>query len=152
MSTKTLKLKIVTPERLVFEEMVKQVTLPTKEGVIGVLPGHVALVATLASGEVVADLPALGGNEDPVPFALTGGFVEVKQVDGVTEVAVLADYAEPVSEIEKNIEAARAKAEKLAKEQKNKEDVDFEHFESELERSITRVKIADKWRNKKYRM
>jgi F-type H+-transporting ATPase subunit epsilon len=153
MSIKLLKLKIVTPERLVFEEMVKQVTLPTKEGVIGVLPGHVALVATLASGEVVADLPASGGEGgDPAPFALTGGFVEVKQVDGVTEVAVLADYAKHVGEIEKNIEAARAKAEKLAKEQKNKEDVDFEHFESELERSITRVKIADKWRNKKYRM
>jgi len=29
--------------------------------------------------------------------------------------------------------------------------VDFEHFESELERSLTRVKIADKWRTKKYR-
>jgi hypothetical protein len=29
--------------------------------------------------------------------------------------------------------------------------VDFEHFASELERSLTRVKIADKWRTKKYR-
>lgn len=27
-------------------------------------------------------------------------------------------------------------------------DVDFEHFEAELERSLTRVKIADKWRKK----
>jgi len=33
----------------------------------------------------------------------------------------------------------------------NKELVDFEHFAAELERSLTRVKIADKWRTKKYR-
>jgi len=33
----------------------------------------------------------------------------------------------------------------------DKDAVDFEHFEAELERSLTRVKIADKWRNKKYR-
>jgi F0F1-type ATP synthase epsilon subunit len=87
-----------------------------------------------------------------VPFALAGGFVEVKQIGHETEVAVLADYAEHVGDIEKNIEAAREKAEKLSKENKNKEDVDFEHFESELERSLTRVKIADKWRNRKYRI
>jgi hypothetical protein len=33
----------------------------------------------------------------------------------------------------------------------NKEHVDYEHFEAELERSLTRVKIADKWRTRKYR-
>jgi F-type H+-transporting ATPase subunit epsilon len=148
--SKLLKLKIVTPERLVFEEMVKQVTLPSKDGVITILPGHVALVASLKSGDIVA-LPASGGNDEPVPFALTGGFVEVKQENGETVVAVLADYAEHVSDIEKGIEDARARAEKLSKETRNKEDVDFEHFEAELERSLNRVKIADKWRSKKYR-
>lgn len=145
MSTKTLKLKIVTPERLVFEEMVKQVTLPTKDGVLTILPNHIPLVASLKSGDIVAE------TDEPVPFALTGGFVEVKQENGETVVAVLADYAEHVGDIEKGIEDARARAEKLSKETKNKEDVDFEHFEAELERSLNRVKIADKWRNKKYR-
>jgi F0F1-type ATP synthase epsilon subunit len=72
-------------------------------------------------------------------------------VDGVTEVAVLADYAEHVGDIEKSIEEARVKAEKLSKERKNAQDVDFEHFEAELERSLNKVKIADKWRTKKYK-
>jgi F-type H+-transporting ATPase subunit epsilon len=146
MSNKFLKLKIVTPEKLVFEENVSQVTLPTKEGIITVLPDHIPLVASLTSGDIVA-----GATDEPVPFALDGGFVEVKKVDGVTEVAVLADYAEHVGDIEKSIEEARVKAEKLSKERKNAQDVDFEHFEAELERSLNKVKIADKWRTKKYK-
>jgi F0F1-type ATP synthase epsilon subunit len=85
-------------------------------------------------------------------MAVSGGFVEVKQVDGVTEVAVLADFAEHVKDMtEEAIKQAESRAEELKKMADNKEVVDFEHFASELERSLTRVKIADKWRTKKYR-
>lgn len=147
MSTKKLKLKIVTPERLMLEEMVDHVTLPTTEGEVTILPDHIPMIAGLASGDVVA----LSTGEH-VPMAVSGGFVEVKQVDGVTEVAVLADFAEHVKDItEESIKQAEARAEELKKMADNKEVVDFEHFASELERSLTRVKIADKWRTKKYR-
>ncbi len=146
--SKQLKLKIVTPERLVLEEMVSQVTLPTTEGEITVLPDHIPLIAGLASGDVVAF-----SNNEPVPMAVVGGFVEVKKSEnGLTEVAVLADFAEHVSELsDAAIEKAKARAEELKKQMENKDHVDFEHFEAELERSLTRVKIADKWRTKKYR-
>jgi len=71
---------------------------------------------------------------------------------GVTEVAVLADFAEHMSELSDTaIEKAKARAEELKKQKDNNEIVDFEHFEAELERSLTRVKIADKWRTRKYR-
>ena len=148
MPTKKLKLKIVTPERLVLEEMVEQVSLPTTLGEITVLPDHIPLVAGLKSGDVVAFT-----NGEHVPMAVVGGFVEIKKnEEGHTEVAVLADFAEHVSEIsEEKIEEAKRKAEELKKKLENKELVDFEHFEAELERSLTRVKIADKWRTKKYR-
>jgi F0F1-type ATP synthase epsilon subunit len=64
----------------------------------------------------------------------------------------LADFAEHLSELsDAVIEKAKARAEELKKLMENKEHVDFEHFEAELERSLTRVKIADKWRTKKYR-
>ena len=146
--SKQLKLKIVTPERLVLEEMVDQVSLPTTLGEITVLPDHVPLISGLASGDVVAY-----ANGEHVPMAVVGGFVEVKQNgNGITEVAVLADFAEHVSEISNEaITKAKTRAEELKKQMENKEVVDFEHFEAELERSLTRVKIADKWRNKKYR-
>jgi len=148
MSTKQLKLKIVTPERLVLEEMVGQVSIPTTEGEITVLPDHIPIVIGLKSGDIVAQT-----NGENIPMAVSGGFVEVKKNgNNLTEVAVLADFAEHISEIsDAKIAEAKAKAEDLRQKMENKELVDFEHFEAELERSLTRVKIADKWRTKKYR-
>lgn len=146
--SKQLKLKIVTPEKLILEEMVDSVTLPTTEGEITILPEHIPLISTLSSGDIVA---RSGGEE--IPMAVVGGFIETKSNEkGETEVAILADFAEHVGELsEEAIEKARARAEELRKQAENKEVVDFEHFESELERALTRVKIADKWRTKKYR-
>ena len=146
--SKQLKLKIVTPEKLILEEMVDQVSLPTTLGEITVLPEHIPLITGLASGDVVAFT-----NGEHVPMAVVGGFVEVKQNGkGETEVAVLADFAEHVGELSDiAIEKAKARAEELKKLMENKEHVDFEHFEAELERSLNRIKIADKWRTRKYR-
>ena len=146
--SKLLKLKIVTPEKLILEELVEAVTIPTKEGEITILANHIPLIAPLASGDIVSQV-----NGEYIPVAVVGGFVEVKSNDeGVTEVAILADFAEHISEIsDEVIEKAKAKSEELKKQALNKEVVDFEHFEGELERSLTRVKIADKWKNKKYR-
>jgi F-type H+-transporting ATPase subunit epsilon len=144
---KQLKLKIVTPERLLFEEQIDQVSLPTVLGEITILPDHIALITELTSGDVVAF-----NKGEHIPFAVVGGFLEVKKIDGVTEVVVLADFAEHVSELStEKMEQAKQKAEELKKQMINKEMVDFEHFEAELERSLTRVKIADKWRTRKYR-
>lgn len=146
--SKQLKLKIITPERIVLEEMVDQVSLPTTLGEITVLPNHIPLITGLSSGDIVASV-----NGEYIPMAVVGGFLEIKQdEDNLTVVAVLADFAEHISELsDDKIEKAKTRAEELKKQVKNKEDVDYEHFEAELERSLTRVKIADKWRTKKYK-
>jgi F-type H+-transporting ATPase subunit epsilon len=151
--SKQLQLKIVTPEKLILEELVDSVTIPTTEGEITILPDHIPLVATLASGDIVAI-----SNGEHIPMAVVGGFIETKksaragEENDITEVTVLADFAEHVSLItEEEIEKAKAKAEELRKKAENNEIVDFEHFESELERSLNRIKIADKWRTRKYR-
>jgi|SRR3989344_1296290 len=148
MESKKLKLKIVTPERLILEEDVDQVTFPSTEGELTILPDHIPLIAGLASGDVVAVT-----NGEHLPWAVVGGFVEVKKDENEqTTVAVLADFAEHVSELSDTaIEKAKARAEELRKQMENKEVVDYEHFASELERSLTRVRIADKWKSKKYR-
>ena len=147
MSNKQLQLKIVTPERLILEEMVDGVTLPTTEGEITILPDHIPLIAGLASGDLVAIV-----NGEHVPMAVVGGFIEVKKEHDLTIVAVLADFAEPVADLtEDAIAKAIARAEELRIQAENKQVVDFEHFASELERNLTRVKIADKWRTRKYR-
>lgn len=146
--SKQLKLKIITPERLVLEEVADQVSIPTILGEITVLPNHIPLVVELAKGDVVSYI-----NKEPKPYAVVGGFIDVKKnEDGITEVAILADFAEHVSALsEDKIREAKERAEQLKKEMENKTIVDFEYFQSELERSLTRVKIADKWKSKKYR-
>lgn len=148
MANKKLKLKIVTPEKLVLEEYVDQVSLPAKEGEITVLPSHIPLITSLQSGDVVAVV-----NGEYVPMAVAGGFVEIKTGDdGLTEVAVLADFAEHVGDItDEAIEKARTRSEELRKQMENKDHVDFEHFEAELERSLTRARVGDKWKTRKYR-
>lgn len=151
---KKLQLKIVTPEKLILDELVDQVSLPTPSGEITILPDHIPLISALTSGDIVAV-----NDGEYIPMAIVGGFVELKKSDsgtgksdGLTTVVVLADFAEHVSTItDAEIEKAKARAEVLRKQAENKEVVDFEHFESELERSLTRVKIADKWRSRKYR-
>ena len=63
---KKIKLKIITPERLVLEEVVDQVTLPGSEGEITILPDHIPLVTGIASGDVVAMVDGEG-----VPIAVS---------------------------------------------------------------------------------
>lgn len=149
--SKQLKLKIVTPEKLILEELVDSVTIPTTEGEITILPDHIPLVATIASGDIVAIKDG-----EHIPMEVVGGFVETKKItegeNNLTEVTILADFAEHVSLVtEAEIEKAKARAEELKKQAENNEIVDFEHFEGELERSLNRIKIADKWRTRKYR-
>lgn len=158
MSTKQIKLKIVTPEKLILEDMVDQVVVPTTEGEITILPMHIPLIAPLASGDIVAM-----ASGEYIPMAVVGGFLEVKSnlvvglpsgspTTQITEVVVLADFAEHVADMsDDKIAEAKARAEELRKLSENKDHVDFEHFEAELGRSLTRVKIADKWKTKKYR-
>jgi len=145
--SKKIQLKIVTPEKLILEELVDSVTVPTTEGEITILPDHIPLIASISSGDIVAI-----SNNEHIPMEIVGGFIETKKEDNLTTVTILADFAEHVSLIaESEIEKAKIKAEQLKKQAENNEVVDFEHFATELERSLNRIKIADKWRTRKYR-
>ena len=46
-----MKFKIATPERIVLDEEVESVSLPTEMGEITVLPHHIPLIANLVAGE-----------------------------------------------------------------------------------------------------
>ena len=139
-----LKLKIITPEKLILEDTVDQVSLPTLDGEITILPNHIPLVTALAAGEILAKK-----HGEAIPMLVVGGFVEIRD----NEVAILADFAEHVNDITAAVEAkARARADELRSLQKKVSNVDFETYATELERSLTQVRIADKWRGKKYRI
>ncbi len=143
--SKKLELKIITPEKLILKEQVESVTIPTTEGEITILPDHISIIATLASGDIVAYTEG-----EYIPMAVVGGFLEVKKEKNKTLVIILADFAENISLItDEVIKKAKIKAQELRKQYLNKEMIDIDRFE--YERIITRIKISDKWRKKKYR-
>jgi len=47
-----LEFELVTPERLIFSEMVEMVVVPGTEGNFGVLPGHAPLISTIRPGMI----------------------------------------------------------------------------------------------------
>lgn len=144
---KHITLKIITPEKLVFEEIVEQVTMPTESGEITILPGHIPLVTVLSKGDIVAKI-----NGEDSPLVAVGGFAKIDTTEKGTEVVILADFAEHVSFInESEIEKAKNRAAELQKQFENQEIVDFEHFETELARSLTRASIGEKWKVRKYK-
>jgi len=70
---KTLKLLVVTPEKVVLEEVVDFVALPLLDGELGVLPGHQPIVGRLSHGELRLRAGAVSR-----AYFVDGGFVQVK--------------------------------------------------------------------------
>jgi F-type H+-transporting ATPase subunit epsilon len=87
----TLELEIATPERELVREQVDQVQLPGKNGYLGILPGHAALVGILGIGVL-----SYVRNGETRYMAVHQGFVEVAD----DHVRVLADTAERAEEID----------------------------------------------------
>ena len=53
-----VEFELVTPERLLFSEMVEMVVVPGTEGNFGVLPGHAPLISTIRPGMIAAPCPS----------------------------------------------------------------------------------------------
>ena len=131
-----IKFKIVTPERTVFEDEIDQVTLPTQEGEITVLPNHIPLISVLQAGELVAKK---GGEE--IAMAVSGGMVEVRS----NEITILADTAERAEEIDvKRAEEAKERAEKLKEERIQTDEAQYATAAAILEKNLARIKVARK--------
>ena len=74
-----LRVRLVTPERVLFEETANAVELPAKNGYMEVLYGHAPLLAELGAGEVRVHLgPGLESSApDTQRYNVSWGFVEV---------------------------------------------------------------------------
>lgn len=132
-----LHFEIVTPERVVLKEEVQQVTLPTRDGEITVLPKHVSLVSVLKAG--VLEIKNAEGVIETM--AVSGGFVEVLP----DKVVVLADAAERASEIdEAAAEEARKRAEALMSEQAEAHDV--ANIEAILAHELARIAAVKRYK------
>lgn len=106
MAGQPLKLQIVTPERMVFDQEVAALRFPLFDGDFGVLPGHAPVIGRLGFGE----LKITGVDQSETSLFLDGGFVQIRG----QLVTLLTQRAVPVKELsiaaaQQAFEAAQAK-------------------------------------------
>jgi F-type H+-transporting ATPase subunit epsilon len=130
-----IRLRVVTPSRLVLDEEVDEVTAPGELGEFGVLPNHISFLSTLVPGEMTYKQ-----GTTKTTLAVSGGYAEI--LDNV--MTVLAPAAEFPAEID-TARAQRAKehAETLMTEV-NREDNDWEMAEAAYRRAAVRLLVASK--------
>jgi len=68
----TLHLKVITPRQLLVEAEIDEVTLPSLEGYLGILPGHRALLVALGKGALT-----YRAGRDEESFSIDGGYADI---------------------------------------------------------------------------
>lgn len=130
---KTLKVSIVTPDSTVYDSNVEMVSTKAQSGELGILPGHIPMVAPLQIGAV-----RLKNGNNTELVAVSGGFLEVRP----EQVTILAQSAEK----EESIDIERAKEAKSRAEsriQSNQADIDQVRAELALRRAVNRINVYE---------
>ena len=131
-----LHLKIVTPEKLIFDEEVSQVNVSTEQGQIGILPNHANLMAKLEPGELVIKK---GGKVDTL--AVGDGFLQISN----NQLTIMTDLAVNESDIdEKAVEEAKKRAESALSQTLS--DEEYAETLANLEKSLAQLKIKRRHR------
>lgn len=127
-------LKIITPERIFYENQVLMVEFNTTEGEIGVYKRHVPTTVIISPG--ILTITEEDGQKEA---ALHSGFAEILQ----NEVVIMAEVIEWPHEIDvSRAEAARARAqERLSS---KTPETDLLRAETALQRALARINVIDK--------
>ncbi len=138
----SIKLDIVTAERVVYSDDVDAVVAPGIEGQLGILPHHAPLMTMLQPGELRV---RKGGEE--LSLAISGGFLEVRP----DRIIILADAAERAEEIDvARAEEAKRRAEGRLHERRVP-GIDEAQTEATLRRALVRLKVAEMRRKRRPR-
>jgi F-type H+-transporting ATPase subunit epsilon len=136
--TNQLRVRLVTPERVLFEQTADSVDLPSKTGYLEVLYGHAPLVAELGAGDVIVHGGASGDETAKADsrYNVSWGFAEVLP-DRVT---ILASDALKPEEI--NVERAEQQLDRGTKLWKEAGDSEHNYTEALRVISEAEAKIA----------
>ncbi len=135
MYEKAFQLEIITPTKIVFKDEATSLTAPGVMGSFQILCDHAPFLSTLKVGE----MKVKNKNGDDARYAVSGGFVEVKQ----NHVAVLADSAENAPDIDVDrAQGSKARAEERLRARQEK--IDFERAHGSLARALNRLRISQK--------
>jgi F-type H+-transporting ATPase subunit epsilon len=135
-----IRLRLVTPSRLLLDEEVDEVTAPGALGEFGVLPNHISFLSLLEPGEMSYKQGATRHY-----LAISGGYAEVL----ANVMTVLAPAAEFAGEIDTH-RAQRAKetAEKSMGELLDRENKEFSAAAAAQQRAQARLQVAGKQANR----
>lgn len=129
----TLRLRVMTPDKTIFDEAVGFVLLRTSRGDMGVLPGHEPYAALLAHGQARAYV----GKEEVAAFEIHGGFAVIE--DG--KVSILTGLAGPPEEMEAllaGMEQARAQR----REREDAANLEMRRAEEALRRALVHTEVS----------
>ena len=129
----SLTLQIVTPEARVYNDTAETVVIPTVNGEIGILPGHIPLLSQVADGELRAT------KDGRTQFlAVAGGFV---QVEGDV-VSVLAEHAMREEQIDESaVEKAVERAQEALKTKESMDPAEVERYEGMVRFSVAQLAV-----------
>jgi F-type H+-transporting ATPase subunit epsilon len=96
----TLTVRVISPDKTVWDAAAEEVILPSTTGQLGILSGHAPMLTALDTG--VMRVRADKNQKSWTPIALMGGFAEVEE----NEVTILVNGAERGDAID--LEEARA--------------------------------------------
>ena len=131
MAANSMKVKIISPERVFYEGDVTMLELNTTEGAIGVCPGHIPLTAVVEPG--ILKIHEAGGKVREA--ALISGFLEILP----NQVRVMAEIVEWPEEIDvKRAQEAKIRSERRLAD-KNR---DHARARAALRRSLVRMQVA----------
>ncbi|WP_047983779.1 F0F1 ATP synthase subunit epsilon [Ornithinibacillus californiensis] len=131
---KTLTVSVVTPDGPVLEDTYEMVSCKAENGELGILPGHIPLVAPLSISGV-----RLKRDSGEDKLAINGGFLEVRP----DKVTILAQSAEKPQEID--VARAQAAKERAERRLQSKEDrIDRVRAELALRRAANRLNVAQR--------
>ncbi len=131
----TLTVRVIAPDKTVWDSEAQEVILPSTTGQLGILSGHAPLLTALDAGVM-----RVRAEKDWMPIALMGGFAEVEE----NEVTILVNGAERGDAINKE-EAGLAyeEAEKRLQSAENGDDLQEKiQAKQSLKRARARLQAA----------
>ena len=130
----TYRLMILTPDKILFDDEVVQMTARTTEGDVGILAGHIRYAAILQTGVLTVKLP----NGETRTAAESGGVLKVSD-DKTTVMVTAAEWAEEIDPdwAERSRQDAMAKIEAAQNEPDR-----LERANLKLQRALNRLRVS----------
>lgn len=132
-----IHLKLVTLSGTKFNDDAYEVILPTLDGQIGVLPGHMPLISVATNGIISVRRNQKDPDSSLEFFATDGGVIEVSG-DKLRVIVDEADHADTINQSE--AEAAHERALRMKAEAKDQ--VSLEHAQALVDRTRVRLQVA----------